>query len=255
MAAPEQQGIGACARNIAELLQDKIVRRVAADRRTELLASVHDSMDKLRAREATLVQLVAWMDEHEETQRQITARQQDFMAAKEEEELVVQVSGCVSEQLALTSTTQLDSARGSAAQVQQQIEAQVERWFHTSYGESSATQQATVDGEKFNIRSLAMPFHDFFDGPASTAFGAAFDDLAAQRPKIVAACEAKAAASKGGSAKRPVARQTSGSRGAPKAGAAARRLRAAPNNQYDLAERYFHPRSYNQTRSKSFHAS
>ena len=188
-------------RNIAELLQDKIVRRVAADRRTELLASVHDSMDKLRAREATLVQLVAWMDEHEETQRQITARQQDFMAAKEEEELVVQVSGCVSEQLALTSTTQLDSARGSAAQVQQQIEAQVERWFHTSYGESSSTQQATVDGEKFNIRSLAMPFHDFFDGPASTAFGAAFDDLAAQRPKIVAACEAKAAAGKGGSAK------------------------------------------------------
>merc|ERR1712178_593705 len=59
------------------------------------------------------------------------------------------------------------------------------------YGESSTTQQATIDGESFNIRSMAMPFSEFFDAPASTAFFSAFDDMAELHPKAVSACQSQ----------------------------------------------------------------
>ena len=178
-------------RNIAELLNDKIVKRVAADRRTGLLSAVHGSKDKLTKREADLVQLIAWMDEAEKTRLEIESQQQQFIASKEQEQLVVQVSGCVGDQLALGSTTQLSAAHTAARGVQQQIETQVESWFRTSYADSSTTQQATIDGEAFNIRSMAMPFSEFFDAPASDAFFSAFDDMAQLQPKVVSECQSQ----------------------------------------------------------------
>ena len=186
-------------RNIAELLNENIVKRVAADRRADLLGAVHESKDKLTAREAELVQLIAWMDELQQTQAQIETQQADFIAAKQQEQLVVEVSGCVGDQLALGSTSQLTQARAAAIAVQSKVETQVESWFRASYADSSKTQQATIDGEAFNIRSMAMPFSEFFDAPASTAFFSAFDDLAQLQPKVVSACETQFAAKTGAS--------------------------------------------------------
>jgi hypothetical protein len=178
-------------RNIAELLNDKVVKRVAADRRTELLGAVHESKGKLAAREAELVQLIAWMDEAEKTRLEIETHQQHFLASKAQEDLIVQVSSCVGDQLALGSTSQLSDAHSAAQRVQVDVDTQVESWFRASYGGSSTTQQATIDGEAFNIRSMAMPFAEFFDVPASTAFFSAFDDLAELHPKVMSACQSQ----------------------------------------------------------------
>ena len=178
-------------RNIAELLNDKIVKRVAADRRTELLSAAHESKAQLTAREKELVQLIAWMDEAEKTRLEIEAQQQLFIGSKVKEDLIVGISSCVGDQLALGSTSQLSAAHSAAQRVQVEVETQLESWFRASYGQSSTTQQATIDGESFNIRSMAMPFSEFFDAPASTAFFSAFDDMAGLHPKVLSACQSQ----------------------------------------------------------------
>jgi hypothetical protein len=80
------------------------VRRVAANRRRELVGAVHDSRDKLLTREAVLQQLIDWMDQHTKLLRQIEERQQEFLAATKSEETVTAVWSCIHEQLVQKAT-------------------------------------------------------------------------------------------------------------------------------------------------------
>ena len=115
-------------RNIAELLQEKIVRQVAAERRSQLVGEVYGSQGKLKARETALVQIIGWMDEHDATQAQIIEHEKDFLNAKSVEEAAAQISGCINEQLTAKSDEQVGAAREAVAAMQTQLDGKVEAW-------------------------------------------------------------------------------------------------------------------------------
>ena len=175
-------------RNIAELLQEKIVRRVASNKRLELIGAVNESNTKLLQREAFLVELIGWMDAYDATLASISTQQGEFLAAKKIEQMVMDAAACLSEQFALKVGEQMAAARSAATHRVETVDNQVESWFRQAYSVASTTRQTMVDGEEFTIRSMVLPLHDLFDLPVSESFAKVLGDVITVRSNVVATC-------------------------------------------------------------------